>query len=288
MKLVDLERDPIWKVYEGLAAEAVEKVKTYRSPPRRFRASEMAKCRRQIWYRVAGFTPQPDEQWLRTVAESGDMHHQYVRQLGNYFGMGLTGFTQAPDGTQIEDKYVVRSFKWDGQDFDMSAQADAGMELFAPEDTVVEIKSMSHFAFDKINRAFIKGGQPAMLEVLHEEHENYIWQGNVTAMLLDKKYVYLFLVGRANNSVGVADVAPAKLGTWDPLRGKRAGGVVWEVEQADKENILQKAADIKRDLLNGEPPPPEYVDGSRECRQCPAYYLCHGAKKGYPVPGVVS
>jgi hypothetical protein len=289
VKLVKLETDPITKVYAGLAAEAEDSVRNYRRPARRFRASETADCRRKLWYRLAGFIPEPTQPWLSLVGDSGQFHHDYARHVGNHYGMGLTGFTEE-GGKQTEDPYVVRTFTYDGRTFDISARMDAGIDLGFDTPAVVEIKSMSQFDFQAVQQAFVSGGEEKVMEKLTEDHPNYQWQGNTTAMVREWKYVYLWCVGRSNNSLGLSDAGFGKAHEWAPLAGRHVGGAVWEVEDKDRENILQKLADVDRTLEDGTPPPPDYTDGSKPCNQCAFWVYCHGKKKRakYPIAGVMS
>jgi len=295
VKLVKPVVDPIWKIYAGIAAEQEQEVRRYKRPPMRFRASETSQCRRRIWFRLGGFLPTPSEPWLRLVAESGTMHHEYVRYLYNAFGVGLTGFTEDAEGKQKEDKYIVRTFEYDGLKFDVSAQADAGVEIEVVEDgetktvvaAVVEIKSMSQYKYQELNNAYKKGAE-VVLEKLQNDYQGYVWQGNTTAMVKGLEYVYLVVVGRSGMELGLANVPMANRSKWDPLRGDRSGGALWKVEDVDRENILAKLADIARLLEAGDKPAADYTDGSDECKQCAFWYLCHGAKKGgkYPIEGL--
>lgn len=291
MKVFDLGRqDPVWKVYEKLAEDAEHNVRHFQKGAKRFRASEVADCRRKIWYRVGGFVPQPKEPWLELVADSGNMHHDYAREIGNWAGMGITGF-EVVDGKQVEDRYSSKVFQYDGQEFELSCRPDGYINIpleTGPVRAIMEIKSMSAFAFNKAEGAFKKGPQ-ALMDLLLAEHTNYIWQGNVTAMIRDLEYVYLFCVGRSGNNFGFGQVGQLKPGTWDPLRGRRAGGLVWQLEDRDRENILAKLADISRALQEGKPPQADFADGSTQCGMCPFYVYCHGKKKKlpYPVEGVL-
>ncbi len=288
MRLVKLETDPITKVYSGLASEAESVVREYRRPARRFRASETSDCRRKVWYRLAGFIPEPTPPWLGLVSDSGQFHHDYARHVGNHYGMGLTGFTEE-DGKQTEDPYVVRTFEHDGRTFSVSARRDAGIDLGLDTPAVVEIKSMSQFDFQNLQSAFSTGGEEKVLERVLAEHPNYAWQGNTTAMVMEWRYVYLWLVGRSGNNLGLHSGYGGKAHEWRPLADRHVGGVVWEVEEQDRGNILQKLADVDRALEEGSPPAPDYTDGSRACNQCPFWYACHGKRKraNYPIPGVV-
>ena len=273
MRVFDLGKDdPVWKVYEGLAAESLRKNLEAGKGSRRLRASEAADCSRRIWYRVGGFQPLPKQPWLELVSDSGNMHHEYARTIGNHFGMEITGFTTV-DGVQEEEHYSSKIFKYDGQEFELSCRPDGYVTLTEGRKAVLEIKSMSQFAYQKAESAFKKGPE-ALLALLQHEHPNYLWQGNVTAMIRELDHVYLLCVGRSGNNFGFGAVGPDKPGVWDPLRGRRAGGLVWQLEDRDRENILAKLADVSRRLATGEAPPPDYSPGSSECGMCPFLYAC--------------
>lgn len=289
MKPIDIGRDPIWKVYEGLAAEAEQDVRHYRKGPRRFRASETADCRRKLWYRLAGFIPEPKEPWLSLVSDSGNFHHDYARQLMDHYGMGLTGVTFNLDGTQDEDPYAVREFLVDDTRFAISCRPDGFIDIGLDEPAVLEIKSMTGYKHGKVEAAYKRGGNEAVLEYLREEKQSYIYQGTATAMIKEAKYVYLMLVDRNLNSLGLTTNRFGKPGTWTPLDGERVGGAVWQVEESDQEALLYKLADVTDALTEGEPPAPEYTASSNECKQCPFFVYCHGKKRNmeYPIKGVL-
>ncbi len=290
MKTIKLETDPIEKLYAGLARDAEQEVFNYRKPPRRFRASEAADCRRKIWYRLAGFIPEPAPPWLSLVADSGNFHHDYSRKMANHYGVGFSGFTENAEGGLDEEPTTVAPVEYAGRSFDVSARADAGLDLGLRTLATVEIKSMSHFAYDKVSRAFQAGGEEKALDTVNADSPYYIWQGNATALAKGLDFVYLLLVNRSSNRIGLFSGETAKPHEWKPLEGRRSG-LVWEVETADKENVMAKFADIDAALEKGSPPQPDYADGATACNQCPFWYACWGAKKKpkaeYPVPGVM-
>lgn len=301
MKPYNLVNDPIWAIYKGLAAEAVEKIRNYYKPTRRIRASEISNCRRQIWYRLSGYIPFPKKPWLELVGNSGDFHHDYVRYLMHQFEMGLSGIKFGDDivtdtgaviaGSQEEDENIVRTYTFDDTTFDLSCRADGSQDIGLPDETaLLEVKTMTSFKFDKLQKEWIAGGNEGAFNYLLDAKPSYIWQGNQSAMLLEKRYVYLLCIDRNLNRIGLSDTPVfGKDHVWDPLAGKRAGGVVWEVEQDDHTNILRKAADVVKHVESGKAPSPEFVSKSEECQQCDFYIYCHGAKQGlqYPIPGVL-
>lgn len=293
MKSIDLERDPIWKIYEGLAHESEHSVLNYTKQSRRFRASEIAGCRRKIWYRLGGFVPLPKYPWLEMVGAAGDLGHDYFRYLANHYEMGLGGITfDKATGKQEEIDNAWCDYDFNGQKFTLSCRPDGSMLLpEVPTDAVLEVKTVTSFAFDKAERAWKKGGNQGVIDHYLAEKPNFLWQGNQSAMILKKTHIYLLVIDRNLNRIGFGTEGFGKKHGWEPLAGKRAGGCVWELEESDKENILYKAAAIT-EALNGDvpPPAPEFLASSNECGQCDFFIYCHGKKKKmeYPIPGVVS
>lgn len=289
VKVIDLgQQDPVWKVYQGLAAEAESNVRNFHKGAQRFRASEVSDCKRKIWYRLGGFVPLPKEPWLELVSDSGNMHHDYARTIGAHYGMDITGFTVV-DGKQEEEKFSSKEFTFNGQTFTMSCRPDGYIPLPDGNKAVLEIKSMSQHAFQKAEGAFKKGPEVLMALLLHE-HPNYVWQGNVTAMIKELSHVYLLCVGRSGNNFGFGAVSSIRPGSWDPLRGRRAGGLVWELEDSDRENILTKLATVSAALKDGTAPAPDFSPGSKECDMCPFLYACPNGKLTkvkYPIEGVL-
>ena len=290
MKSIELERDPLWKIYEGLANESEYAVLNYKKSSRRFRASEVAGCRRKMWYRLGGFIPLPTYPWLEMVGAAGDLGHDYFRYLANHYEIGLGGIKfDKSTGKQEEIDNAWEDYDFNGQKFTLSCRPDGSMQLPQGE-AILEIKTVTSYAFDKAQRAWIKGGNQAAIDHYLVEKPNFLWQGNQSAMILKKDFVYLLAVDRNLNRIGFSTEGFGKKHGWEPLAGRRSGGAIWEVEESDKENILYKAADIT-EALNGDvaPPAPEFLASSTECGQCGFFVYCHGSKKKmeYPVKGVL-
>jgi CRISPR/Cas system-associated exonuclease Cas4 (RecB family) len=288
LKPINLRKDPLWRIYAGLVEEAEDYVRHYKIPTRRFRASEIANCRRQIWYRLGGYIPFPKKPWLEMVGAAGDMGHDYVRYLANHYQFGLYGVEFEADHKQREMDNQACEYSVDGTKVTLSCRPDGFIKL-GKRDAVLEIKTMTTFKFEKLQRAWKKGGNEGAIEWCLMEKPQFIWQGNQTSMIMEKNHVYLLCIDRNLNRIGLSTDGFGKPHTWEPLAGERTGGAVWEVEESDRQNILHKAADITHALRAGEPPAPEYVSSSTECSQCDFWIYCHGKKLGaeYPLKGLL-
>lgn len=289
MKPIDVGRDPIWSIYEGLAKEAEAKVREHWKPSRRFRASEIHDCRRKIYYRLAGYVPMPQYQWLELVGASGDAHHDLFRYYAHHFDFPIEGIEMLEDGSrQRELDNMAKDFEYQGTKFTLSCRPD-GLKTVENKEAVLEIKTMTGYRFDKFQTAWKKLGNGGLIETLKLEKPQYLWQGNQTAMIVEREYVYLVCIDRNLNRVGFSTNGFGKPSAWEPLAGDRAGGAFWQVEEDDRLNILSKAAEITQALDDGKPPEPEFVSSSDECKQCPFLVYCHGKKKGmeFPLKGVL-
>jgi hypothetical protein len=288
LKPIDIGTDPIHRIYRGLVEEAEAEAKAHRKPALRFRASEITDCRRKIFYRLSGYVPFPRKPWLSLVAESGNLHHDYFRYLANHFEMGLKGVTFNEDGTQTELDNQAREFTYDGVTFTLSCRPDGLIDLPQGE-AIMEVKTMTTFQFEKMQSAWKKAGNGGVIGYLELEKPSYLWQGNQTALIMERDYVYLMCIDRNLNRIGFSGSGFGKPHTWDAADDSRAGGAVWQVEDNDRENILAKAADVAQAVTDGKPPTAEYTASSTECGQCDFFIYCHGKKKGmeYPVKGVL-
>jgi len=278
--------DPITKLYEGLDAESLDEVKHHRTPVMRFRASEMADCGRRIWYRLSGYLPTPDSAWLDLIGKEGNVLHDVVRHLCVHHDMPLSHFELKEDGTVQESPIMVKQFTYDDTDFTMSCRDDGHAELSVGM-AALELKTLGFYYYKYLSEAYARDGDQGVLERIQAKHKNYVAQGNTTAMLHDLDWVYLLVVARENMTVGL----------YDKAKDRRTGGAIWRVTDEAKNKLLAKCARIQRHVTSGRPPIPEYLDGSKECGQCPFYYRCHGAARRkiqgeeptvvYPVPGIM-
>jgi len=299
MKHVDLKQDPVNLIYEGLASQAEYDVRHFKSPVKRFRASEMANCSRQIAMRLAGYLPEPRPQFLGLVGAAGNMYHDFVRAVGRQHGMPIRGIEFKDGGKQDEGGVIVSRFDRKGVSFDISCRADGDIELELESGetvmAVLEIKSMNPRALYYMEKEFKVGGPLASFKYAQERKQHYTWQGNTTALLKKRDYVYLLLVDRGSAQIGLSTGGYPVPGTWDPTEAKRIGGAVWKVEPTDKTAIIDKATRITQIMQASKLPDPEYAPSSMQCKQCPFFYRCHGAEQRqanglsprYPVEGVI-
>jgi len=79
---------------------------------------------------------------------------------------------------------------------------------------------------------------------------------------------YLLLKNRDDCSMGLND----------PKKKKRSG-LPFPVDQDDLQAVLRKLAHIKRKVMDGDPPLPEHIASSTDCKYCSYKYLCHDATR---------
>lgn len=259
--------DPINKLYDGLKVEA--EAKPFRKPAVRYRVSELADCQRAIWYRVSGYRPKPDPGWLTLVSDSGNLHHDYVRQVIGHFNFPLLGVTLNPDGTVTEGNVTTRTFNVDGATFTISMREDGLVNLGTeaqPDLAILEIKSMGYRDYNPLLNVFKEGGAQAAFARIKDKHAKYVTQSTVGAMLKGVDKAYLLVVGRSGMEIGLHNRAT----------GECIGGAVWEVDKQLGQALLAKVARIEKHRLAGTPPLPEYNAGSIECGRCSFFQHCWG------------
>lgn len=256
--------DPVELIYDGVQAECQKRVDKHHTPVQRFRASESNECSRRIWYRLSGYKPEPDAAWLKLVAEEGGILHDYVRQLMVSFDDDdnpvVTGITVTEHGEVKEDDIITLDVQQDGEEFTISARADATLN----GDTTLEIKTMGHFPFYHLNNAFLADGPKGVWERMQVWHKKYITQTMVTALLQGHRKCYLMVINRSNMQVGL----------YNPLTGERHPGARFLVDQELITKIMKKFARIRKAVRTGRPPTPGFVEGSQECSWCPWLKHC--------------
>lgn len=256
--------DLVKLIYDGMQKEADVRAERVGSV-KRFRASEATQCSRRIWYRLSGYQPEPDPAWLRLVAEEGNILHDYVRQLLMHFDQeGVVGGIQVTEhGEVLEDDVLTLGVSMDGEDFVISGRPDGTLA----GDTTLEIKTMGHWMFHHLNKAFVDGGFIGVLERLFEKHEGYMAQTMLTALLQGHTKCYLLVVNRSDMQVGL----------YNPMTGDRHPGAIFEIEDDLILKLMKKFARISKAVREGKPPLPPYLEGSEECSRCPFYKHCWGA-----------
>ena len=288
--------DPCQAVYNDLDAQGLEEVRSHKRPVQRIRASEVANCARQIYYRLQGLRPAPRDGRSNMYGICGDNDHDLTRALLVNVGVEIEGVTFEEDGQQ-ESKTRVETFKTtgpDGEPIDVifSSRADGVLPKTPRGRCLLEIKGMGNWAYKYLLEAFIKGGHDGALQRVFKKHKKYEWQQEVTMRLYGESQSYLLVKERDSGTLGLVDVDT----------GVRTGIYMDSTEERWSE-ILKHAAYVMHCMAKEEPPVKEYSAGSMECKFCPFKYACHDkddriAKKAagkikesepdvqYPGPGI--
>jgi len=261
--------DPIQMIYNLRDEAGRNDVRNYRKPPIRFRASEVANCSRQIWYRLSGYIPAPRYGRSDDYGIDGDAHHDITRQLLAHYGVKLRGLEFNEDGTQVETNFLAKEYNVDGLNVTVASRCDG--EIFLEEITdwaLLEIKSAGYWKFKYLNDAFIEGGREGAINYMKEKRRPYYEQSTITADMHGNGHIYLLLKDRSD----------CGLGLYNPDTNEHTG-LLYPVDQDDLTTILRKLANIKRKVMDGTPPMPEHIASSSDCKYCPFKYLCHDATR---------
>lgn len=268
-------KDPILHLYEQMTEDGLNEVRSYSTPPKRFRASEAADCVRKIWYRLSGYRPAPRDASGKMYGVAGDADHDITRQLFTHYGIKVTGIQINEDGTIKETMYPRVQFPVEhaGQTYmvDIIARADGQIET-PRGDCLLEIKGTGYYRYDWLRKTYEKEGLSGAEARVKAKHSSWYAQCQVTMSLTGLKRTYLVVKDRASATLGVyREDEHGK-----PILESRTGQYI-ELDEAAFAQTLQRFAYVMRKLEEGKAPAPEFTAGSMECNYCPFFYLCHGA-----------
>lgn len=287
--------DPIARMYATRDERGREQARTHRSPPQRFRASELADCKRRIFYRHSGWVPAPDTGFQMDWSIDGDVHHDIVRQAMLAEGCKLAGITVNEDGTTDEDQFVSHTFQVHGLNIPVSTRQDGWVFHDDYGWMLMEIKSVGHWKYNYQLKAYENGwedangkkyppGHDSVLAYLTEKAPAYIYQMHAGLAIARERgedalpfdpsegytldYSYLVIKDRSNCHIGYHSDTQGLL-----------GGVVMPFNQELWDSVLQRLYVTRQAISEGTPPKPGYPAGAYECKICPYRYACHGAMK---------
>lgn len=289
--------DPIARMYLNRDEAGREKVRQQRNPARRFRASGLADCKRQEFYRQSGWLEKPRYGLDDDYGVDGDVHHDIVRQVMLANGVQLAGITQGADGSTEEDQFVVHDFDYEGRTITISTRQDGWIRHEDYGWMLMEIKSVGHWPMHYMQKAYFEGwtdelniehqpGHDTALAYLKEKKPEYIYQimaglaisraRGVDKLPFDSNekhtldHAYLVIKDRSNCHIGYHDRDNGR---------EMLGGIVvpWDEDLFNK--ILRRCYITKGKIVDGTPPIPEYPAGSKQCGYCPFKYACHDADK---------
>lgn len=259
-------KDPVQALYDAMDAEGLEEARNHEAPPRRFRASEASNCVRQIYHRLNGDRPAPRAAKSKMYGVCGDVDHDMSRALFIQHGVPVGGIDFKEDGEQVELLWYREQIEWNDQTFEITARCDGLMPETPHGPALLEIKGMSGFAYDWLNKAFIKDGHAGALERIKKKHQSYYDQCHVSMALSGHKLCYLLPKDRSSGTLGLHN----------PDTNERSG-IYIEFDPEHYKKILDRFAYVTRKLGEGKPPMPEKTPGSRECGWCEFRYRCHDA-----------
>lgn len=271
------DKDPILHLYEQLAEDGLNEVRSYSTPPKRFRASEAADCMRKVWYRLAGYRPAPRGPEAKMYGVAGDADHDITRQMFLHYGIAVTGITQNVDGQVTETLYPRVQYKVEhaGKTYNVDVVARADGQIDTPRGlALLEIKGTGFYRYDWLNKTYEKEGIEAADERVRVKHQSWYAQCQVTMALTGHKQTYLVVKARDSATLGVFKTDS----DGKPILESRRGQFI-DFDQKFWESTLQRFAYVMRKLEENKAPAPEFTAGSNECNYCPFFYLCHGAEQ---------
>lgn len=259
-------KDPAQALYDVMDEKGLEAARNHSAPPRRFRASEASNCVRQIYHRLNGDRPAPRNGKSNMYGVCGDVDHDLTRALMVEHDVPVGGIDFKDDGSQEELLFYRKTYTHAGATFEVTARCDGTVPNTPHGPCLLEIKGMSGFAYDWLNKAFIKDGHAGALERVKKKHQSYYDQCHVSMALAGYERCYLLVKDRSSGTIGLHN----------PDTNERSG-IYIDFDPVHFVKILDRFAYISRKLEDGAPPMPEKTPGSRECGWCEFRYRCHDA-----------
>jgi CRISPR/Cas system-associated exonuclease Cas4 (RecB family) len=286
--------DPVKKIYEKLAQVCLDKTIAYYKPGIHFRCSEADSCVRKLWYRLSGFRAAARQPIFEVYGICGDADHDITRQLMEFADVPVLSVTQNKDGSIEENLLLDETFQVEngGEMWDVRIRGRSDGEVVTEHGQVLlEIKGTGFWYYTHLQKAFDKSGLKGVLDRIRGvepdnsdgKHLNWYAQCQMSMGMTGHLYTYLLVKDRATGTLGFFKEKTD--GT--PDEDTRTGiHLPFDEDFFDK--TLQRFAYVLRKLDEGKPPVAEFTRGSKPCKQCDFYYLCHGRNKDgsvtYPGP----
>ena len=289
---VGTSMDPVKKLYERLAAQATDKCYAWYKPGKYFRCSESGKCVTALWYRLYGYRPAPRGEVMEMYGVCGDLDHDLTRQLFEYADVPIHMVTQLPTGKQVEGLLLDSTLPvmHCGYIYDVrikgrsDGEIDVALVGFNPGRVLLEIKGTGFYPYMWLQKAYDKDGILGLIERIKDKHPEWYAQVQVSMGLTGHDYCYLVVKDRSTGTIGFFKDDPK--GEPDP---DTRTGVLIPFNHDFFCITLQRFAYVLRKLEEDKVPKPEFLRGSKNCKQCDFFYRCHGAKDGkivYPGPHI--
>lgn len=245
--------DPAALLSAALAAKALSDA-MHGGGSNRYRASEADSCRRQIWYRVSGHLPWPENPNKGMANVVGTALHDVTRAMFNVHGIEIDGLEYADDYTiEEQDNTQVQV-----DDIILSSRADGRLG----DKALLEVKTTNEWTFKALEKVYQEDGNAAAVAKIRASYPYYYAQTQITAGMLGMPWIYLLVVVRDNLRIGLAD-----------RKGIRHC-IVYPFDQAEYDKQVKRFKSVDRARISGKVPEPDYEPGSKGCAFCKFRYLC--------------
>ncbi len=262
--------DPVLDMYQQrdakMLAEACAK-DYYRPKEIRFRASELSKCPREIYHRLVGDRPTPNDARLDDYGISGDACHDIVRELLRRAGYTIGGIDFDTGGAQVETKSHIGEWMHKGEKIRIASRLD-GLIEHDGKDALLEIKSLGYWKYNACAKAWTAGGEARLLKHFMARHASFIYQVEASMRTHDKEWSWIVLYDRSAARTGIHSTRDDK---------KICGGLWYKRDDEFWESILDKCARIAGAVKRKAPLRPAELPGSQPCDWCSYTYICHDA-----------
>jgi CRISPR/Cas system-associated exonuclease Cas4 (RecB family) len=264
--MVEGPLDPLEALDAALQAKGLRKVAKWagRRPPLRFRASEAGKCARQVWYRLSGFKPAAPSAFIQYIWDQGNSDQDLIRNQFRGNGIPVYGI-EFTDTEQLETLDVRTKFQVPLGDktVEITVAARADGKLDTPQGPALfEFKTVRNRAmywmqkaYDGYWKAMGKGNKAIVAYIKKKKRQNY-YQVQATMAALKEKLTIYVAKDKDRTTYGMVT-----------KEGKPVG-VYIDYDEKVVDEVLTMFAAVSERVKSGEPPDPEYYEGSYECNYC--------------------
>jgi hypothetical protein len=268
--------EPIRELFKRIKEHCWEKARHHTTPRQNIRASEAGECPRQIYLRLKGFRPKPRTPQQEMYGVFGDADHDIIRKLFIHYDIPIRGVTESADGTMTETIERQKVFEREGPSIPVVARADGEIDTYRGKCLLMEIKTIGHWKYDYLQKAYWHGGHDEALERVKTKHPGWYAQCQTAMVVLGYEMVYLVVKGRSEEDIGVYKLDENN----KPIEETRTGIYV-PLDMDHWATLLKKFGYIMDCMAQNEPPGLQQcpLPGSKECKWCDFHYMCYGAEQ---------
>lgn len=267
--------DPIKKIYLGIQKEKLAAILKTKVPVQNIRASELSKCKLMTYFRLMGFIPAVSTDGMTAARLSdygydGDVLHDSTRKWMMDHGLKVGGIKFDAQGRQVETSFHKLTITHNGETFNISMRLDGTIKIDRFKHAL-EIKTLGWGKFRMIREVWQKTNSDAAVAAwIAENRKDFLFQTHACMKGENVNRAYLLLKDRSESAHGLHSFL-------DPEA--IMGGPIIHFKDSIWTQVLNRCAVVRKAVRTATPPRQEFNAGSKDCKYCDFFHLCHGADR---------